>query len=195
MGDKNTAFFHKSASYRRRKNMLKGLEDEFSTLKTETVEMAKMATHYFKDLFSSKGTSDCSKLLESFQPSITDEHNRDLIAEFTKDEIVSAIKSIGPLKASDNQGAFISSREITDNIFVAYEILHLFKKRRGTSKKGFALKLDMSKAYDRIEWSFLEKMMSRMGFCDEWISIIMKCVGSVTYSVVLNGRNGEEFHP
>ncbi|KAA3467646.1 reverse transcriptase [Gossypium australe] len=38
-------------------------------------------------------------------------------------------------------------------------------------------------------------MMSRMGFCDEWISIVMKCVRSVTYSVVLKGRNGEEFHP
>ncbi|KAA3462160.1 reverse transcriptase [Gossypium australe] len=188
MGDKNTAFFHKSASHRKRKNMLKGLEDEFGTLKTEIEEMAKMATHYFKDLFSSKGTSDCSKLLESFQPSITEEHNRDLMAEFTKDEIVAAIKSIAPLKAS--------GRQITDNIFVAYEILHSFKKRRETSEKGFALKLDMSKAYDRIEWSFLEKkMISRMGFCDEWISIIMKCVRSVTYSVVLNGRNGEEFHP
>ncbi|KAA3479365.1 reverse transcriptase [Gossypium australe] len=135
MGDKNTAFFHKSASQRRRKNKVKGLEDEFGTLKIETEEMEKMATHYFKELFSSKGFSDCSRLMESFQPNITEVHNRDLMAEFTKDEIVLVIKSIGPLKAPG----------------------------RGTSKKGFALKLDMSKAYDRIEWSFLEKMMSETG--------------------------------
>ncbi|KAA3458059.1 reverse transcriptase [Gossypium australe] len=53
----------------------------------------------------------------------------------------------------------------------------------------------MSKAYDRIEWSFLEKMMSSMSFSDDWISLIMKCVKTVTYSVVLNGRNGEAFQP
>ncbi|KAA3481797.1 reverse transcriptase [Gossypium australe] len=66
MGDKNTAFFHKSASQWKRKNEVKGLKDEFGTLKTETKEMEKMATNYFKELFSSKGISDCSGLLESF---------------------------------------------------------------------------------------------------------------------------------
>ncbi|KAA3465126.1 reverse transcriptase [Gossypium australe] len=109
--------------------------------------------------------------------------------------IVNHFQKVLNLCIEDSQGAFISGRQITGNIFVAYEILHSFKKRRGSSKKGFALKLDMSKTYDRIEWSFLEKMMSGMGFCDDWVSIIMRCVRSVTYSVVLNGRNGEAFHP
>ncbi|KAA3472636.1 reverse transcriptase [Gossypium australe] len=77
MGDKNTVFFHKSASNQRRKNKVNGLEDEFDTLKTETEEMEKMATHYFKELFSSKRVSDCNRLMESFQPNITEEHNRD----------------------------------------------------------------------------------------------------------------------
>ncbi|KAA3460675.1 reverse transcriptase [Gossypium australe] len=225
MGDKNTAFFHNSASQRRRKNEVKGLEDEFGTLRTETMEMEEMATNYFKELFSSKGISDCSRLMDYFQPNIMEGHNRELMAEFTSDEVVLAIKSIGPLKApgwfscnllseilaycwgeitkycldvlkgernieevnftsivlipkvsspkqmnqfrpislcsviykiiskilKNTQGAFILGRQITDNIFVAYEILHSFKKKRGAAKKGFALKLDMSKAYDRIE--------------------------------------------
>ncbi|KAA3459952.1 reverse transcriptase [Gossypium australe] len=95
----------------------------------------------------------------------------------------------------DNQRAFIAGRQITDNIFVAYEILHSFKKRRGSSKKGFALKIDMSKAYDRIELGFLENMMRRLGFCEDWILLVMRCITSVAYSVVLNGRIGEEFCP
>lgn len=46
----------------------------------------------------------------------------------------------------------------------------------------------MSKAYDRVELLFLEKMMRKMGFSDQWIRLIMKCVSSVYYSVLINDR-------
>ena len=52
-----------------------------------------------------------------------------------------------------------------------------------------ALKLDMSKAHDRIEWSFLEQMMIRLGFHEKWISTIMVCITSVFYSVMINGNH------
>ncbi|CAH9105008.1 unnamed protein product [Cuscuta europaea] len=85
------------------------------------------------------------------------------------------------------QSAFIPGRSIIDNIIVAFETQH-FLKRKSTGKEGFiALKLDMSKAYDKVDWSFLDKILIKMGFHGCWVRMIMECVKTVKYYIQFDG--------
>lgn len=97
------------------------------------------------------------------------------------------LRSIMPLIISDSQSAFVPGRLISDNILVALEMLHSLKNRRRGGSKFMAIKLDMNKAYDQVEWGYLEAIMIKMGFNLQWTSLIMECISSVSYSVLLNG--------
>ena len=50
------------------------------------------------------------------------------------------------------------------------------------------LKLDMRKAYDRVEWTYLDKIMEKLGFVEHWRRLIMRCVTTVSYAININGR-------
>jgi hypothetical protein len=102
--------------------------------------------------------------------------------------LANRLKLILPHIISHNQSAFIPGRLISDNILAAYETLHSMHTWMYGKVGYMALKLDMSKAYDWVEWVFLVEVMRRMGFAERWIQLIMKCVSSVTYSVIINGN-------
>src|SRR4051794_28314891 len=58
-----------------------------------------------------------------------------------------------------------------------------------------AYKLDLSKAYDMVDWGFLKEVMQRIGFAHQWIEWIMPCVTTVKYVVKLNGGLLDSFSP
>lgn len=82
--------------------------------------------------------------------------------------------------------SFIPRRLITDNVLIAYECIHYLRNKKGKSG-ACAIKLDVTKAYDRVEWSYLHAIMVALGFPVGWCNLIMKCVSSVSFVVRVNG--------
>ena len=109
--------------------------------------------------------------------------------------LANRLKCILPSIVSKNQSAFQARRVITDNILMAFKTLH-YMKHHQSGKSGFmALKLDMSKAYDRVEWKYLEQLMKGMGFANRWVALMMECISTVSYSILINGEPSPIVHP
>lgn len=109
--------------------------------------------------------------------------------------LANRLKSVLPDVISQNQSAFVPGHLITDNILIAYELTHYLQNKRRGLEAFAALKLDMSKAYDRVEWDFLARMMRKLGFDDRWVQLVMKCVTIVLYKIKVNGELTEEIVP
>jgi len=101
--------------------------------------------------------------------------------------LANRLKLVLPQIISPEQSAFILGRLITDNIIVAFETLYTMATQLKGRNGFMAIKLDMSKAYDRLEWGFLEAVMRKLGFAERWVQLIMTCVRTVSYTVLING--------
>ncbi|XP_024013148.1 uncharacterized protein LOC112087460 [Eutrema salsugineum] len=102
--------------------------------------------------------------------------------------LASRIKGLLPAIVSELQAAFVKGRLITDNILVVHELLHALRSKNKCSEEFIAIKTDISKAYDRVEWSFLRMALRILGFNEWCIHLIMMCVKTVSYQVLINGQ-------
>lgn len=109
--------------------------------------------------------------------------------------IANRVKKVLPFVITDYQIAFLSNRLTTDNILVAFEAFNKIYKTTNTRKGLVGIKLDMAKAYDRIEWSFLHKTLLTMGFPPNLVDTIMRCVTTVSFSILINGQPINSFNP
>ncbi|KAL5772200.1 hypothetical protein ACOSQ2_012124 [Xanthoceras sorbifolium] len=106
--------------------------------------------------------------------------------------IVSRLRNVMADLVGPNQVAFVPGRQIQDNIVVAQETLHKFHVSK--SKKGFvAWKIELAKAYDKIQWDFIEMVLLEVGLSKHFIELIMFSIRSVKYKVLINGEASYSF--
>lgn len=102
--------------------------------------------------------------------------------------LANKIKRVIDYIISDSPSAFILGRLITNNIMVAFVIMHFMKRKNKGKDSWMALKLDMSKAYDRVEWNFLEAVLTKLGFGGRVIKLFMGCMASIQYQISHAGK-------
>ena len=108
--------------------------------------------------------------------------------------IVLRLKKFLPDLIHPAQSGFIPGRRATDNYIIAQELIHLIHNKRG--KKGLmAAKIDLEKAYDRLEWSFIRFTLQFFNFPQQIIDLIMACLETSSISIMWNGQISKSFNP
>ncbi|XP_042033147.1 uncharacterized protein LOC121779791 isoform X2 [Salvia splendens] len=99
--------------------------------------------------------------------------------------LTSRMAALLPVLTAPNQSGFVRGRLLSDNVLLAKEMFYEIGKCNPSP--NLVLKLDMAKAYDRVQWPFLLKVLKRMGFSDLWLGMIERCVNPCWFSVLING--------
>lgn len=108
--------------------------------------------------------------------------------------LANRLKPFLPNIISPTQTAFVSGRHIHDNAVIAHELLHTMKTKN-INQALIGLKLDLSKAFDMVEWSFLISILRQLGFHSDWIYMIKQCVSTTNISLLINGSPSASFTP
>ena len=108
--------------------------------------------------------------------------------------IVNRIRPFMQQLISPLQTAFIHGRKGLDNMIITQEILHSMERKKGRTGV-MALKIDLEKAFDRLEWSFVREVLVHFNFPPNLITLIMDCISSSTVSILFNGGKLDPFTP
>lgn len=106
--------------------------------------------------------------------------------------ILDRLEGILPRLISSNQSGFVKGRTIIENVLLTQELVTDISKRGKPA--NVVIKLDMAKAYDRVSWFFLMKVLKKMGFDGRFVDMVWRLISNHYYSVLLNGQSYGFFH-
>ena len=108
--------------------------------------------------------------------------------------IVNRIRPVLQNLISPVQTAFVPGRKGTDNAIIVQELIHSISKAKG--KEGYmAIKIDLEKAYDKLEWSFIKEHLFHINLPTDLIELIMSCISSITTTILFNGGTMDPIIP
>ncbi|XP_027158138.1 uncharacterized protein LOC113759763 [Coffea eugenioides] len=96
------------------------------------------------------------------------------------------LKSVMPLLISPEQSAFAQSKEISDNVLIAQDMVAGLDRR--TRGHNIIFKLDKIKAFDHVSWEFLSRLLLRLGFPSHFVALVLNNLCSAWFSVLINGK-------
>ncbi|KAJ4781259.1 RNA-directed DNA polymerase (reverse transcriptase)-related family protein [Rhynchospora pubera] len=99
-----------------------------------------------------------------------------------------------PSMVSPTQTAFTPGRQIGDNVIILREVLHSFSLKSYTSH-SFCLKVDLSKAFDRMYWPYVFDVLKLYGLPLNYVSWVKACVTSASFSININGSSDGFIRP
>ncbi|XP_043687745.1 uncharacterized protein LOC122638959 [Telopea speciosissima] len=156
----------------------------------EEEDIYKFVVNFFKNgIFS----PDLNKTLICLIPKVKEADCADLFRPISLCTVMmklitklltARLKKILDMVIDPSQSTFIPGRYISDNILIAHELFHFIKKRKmNTSSQYMAIKLDMRKAYDQVNWYFIERLLLKLSFSVAWVQLVMSCIKSISYSL------------
>ncbi|XP_073066025.1 uncharacterized protein [Primulina eburnea] len=104
--------------------------------------------------------------------------------------LTNRLRKVMTITVSENQSAFIQGRQITDCCLIANEVVEEYRRKK---KKRWVLKIDLEKAYDNVDWRFMDFVLRKKGFGVKWRKWMKGCVSNVSYSILINGRPRGKF--
>jgi len=131
--------------------------------------------------------SDSPQTLNDFRPISLCNCIYKIVSKF----IAKRLKVILSEHITEEQFGFLEGRQIHEAIGVAQEGLHSLKMR---NMKGAVLKIDLSKAYDKVSWIYLRLLLTHLGFGVDFIRWVMSCITTVSFFVLINGVASSFFH-
>lgn len=106
--------------------------------------------------------------------------------------VANRLKPLLPALISGEQSGYVEGRKILDNIIQAHEVVHTLTSTR---RAGTILQLDIAKAYDKMNWSYIRQVLKVFGFDHNWVRWVMALVTSSNFSILVNGSPSEIFLP
>ncbi|XP_074297297.1 uncharacterized protein LOC141628002 [Silene latifolia] len=200
-GDSNTAYFHGAISKRCNLNKVIQIENQRRALCCDSKSIQEAFLDYYESLLGSrkateKVTAKNITLIPKCERPTSVKHFRpiaccNMIYKVILKLLCNRLSLVLPDIISENQGAFIKGRSIIENVLICQDIVQMYKRKAISPRCLF--KIDLQKAYDTVEWKFLEQLLHGLGFPEVFSQRVMTCVTSTRFSLCLNGSQFGHF--